>query len=273
MKKLILSFLTLTTLAFVANAGTTGGSNLVIAEQSDTTIFCDEATPIYVSLLNYNGPITVTWKFNGVEDTTYTQPQGDLYVGYQPTQEGVYTCEIFDDFGGSVVSAPIVTIRSNIYDLFILENNDVLSLSETPDSIPYMQTVINWYIDGESFASGATATVQGPGSYTATVYYAYKASLCPAITEPFIATGIENNAVANSISLFPNPATNMVTISTPHSIANISVYDVAGKLVMGQNNTQANNISLDIATLSNGFYTVQMLTAKGEMVTKKLIKQ
>lgn len=271
MKNFLLSLLTLT--AFAANAGTTGAPNLVITEQSDTTIFCNEGTAIYVTLQNFNGPIIVTWKLDDVADTSYFLEQGNTFISYQPTQEGVYTCEIIDDFGGSVVSAPIVAIRSNIYDLFIVEDNDVLTLSETPDSIPYMACTVNWYKDGEIFASGATAAVQGPGSYTATLTYYYKGALCPTTTPAFIATGVADNIVANSISLFPNPATNMVTISTPQSIANINIYDVAGKLVMGQNNTQANNINMDIATLSNGFYTVQLYTTQDSVITKKLIKQ
>lgn len=271
MKNFLLSLLTLT--AFAANAGTTGAPNLVIVEQSDTTIFCDEGTRIYVALQNFNGPITVSWKFNDVVDTTYTQEQGNTYISYQPTQEGVYTCEIFDDFGGSVLSAPIVTIRSNIYDLFIVENDDVLSLSETPDSIPYMQIVINWYKDGEQIGSGPTVNVQGLGNYTAALYYAYKGALCQVTTEPFIATSVEDIAVANSISLFPNPANNVVTISAPQNITKINIYDVAGKLVMGNSFAQAGNITLNIDALTNGIYILQLHTVKGNVVSKKLIKQ
>jgi hypothetical protein len=58
----------------------------------------------------------------------------------------------------------------------------------------------------------------------------------------------------NNFKLFPNPAQNQINISSDENIEQISVYDVAGKLMMSRN-IQNNGATLDIAHLAKGMYT------------------
>lgn len=241
----------------------------IVSSVTDTVYYCDGVFNPYLITMGINAEYTVMHKQNGVVVSSGSGPAS--FFSFTPTEGGQSTVDITNGYGTSTVT--IAVLPSNLNQLAIVEANGVLSLNELPTQITGSYYYIDWYKDGQFVATGTSIPVSGPGSYTAYIYYQGDTTFCTRTTDAFIVTGIGANTVANSISLFPNPATNMVTINTPHTIANISVYDVAGKLVMGQNNTQANNINLDIATLSNGFYTVQLYTTQGSVVTKKLIKQ
>jgi aldose sugar dehydrogenase len=66
--------------------------------------------------------------------------------------------------------------------------------------------------------------------------------------------------VANfNVKIFPNPATNNLTISNLDKssiIDNIIIYDVLGKIILSLDNVDTNNIN--IATLANGFYNIKI---------------
>jgi len=85
-----------------------------------------------------------------------------------------------------------------------------------------------------------------------------------------LATGIlEINE--SSLSMFPNPVTNELTINNTSKNATISIYDLTGKLLIRRVAKSATEI-IDVSGLANGAYTVKIIDNK---VTKtgKLIKQ
>jgi hypothetical protein len=72
-------------------------------------------------------------------------------------------------------------------------------------------------------------------------------------------------------SLYPNPVTQSITISTPHAVqATIDVYTVSGRLVLSTEKILP--AELDLNSLSSGTYILKMKTAEG-ITTKKVIKQ
>lgn len=74
----------------------------------------------------------------------------------------------------------------------------------------------------------------------------------------------------NSISVFPNPATNLITITNlaDHKIVSVAVIDLLGKTVLNKNETNR----VDISGLENGTYLVKIQTDNGTVV-KKVIKK
>lgn len=79
--------------------------------------------------------------------------------------------------------------------------------------------------------------------------------------------GVNDNALA-AFSLYPNPASGIVTIESPvHGDKAVAVYDMLGKQVL---NTVVSGNTLNISTLQTGVYMVSV-TQKGTAVTKKLI--
>lgn len=78
----------------------------------------------------------------------------------------------------------------------------------------------------------------------------------------------------NSIGIYPNPATDLITISTlvNTGFEAVSIYDIRGRQVYSNNFDGIQETSINIATLEQGVYLVRVTTAAGT-TTKQLIKR
>jgi hypothetical protein len=74
---------------------------------------------------------------------------------------------------------------------------------------------------------------------------------------------------SNMISLYPNPAQEVLNISSSNSITNIEVYDLLGKKVATNNNTK----NVNVAALGKGAYIVKVVHENGSVVAKQFIKE
>jgi acetyl esterase/lipase len=87
-------------------------------------------------------------------------------------------------------------------------------------------------------------------------------------------TGIEQiNILQNSISVYPNPAGEIVYVelkNIPEQMEGIKVYDVMGNLVKEIQNVKTTSIVLNRAELDPGMYVLKIKAGKGE-VQKKLV--
>lgn len=101
------------------------------------------------------------------------------------------------------------------------------------------------------------------------------------LTETFLGAyeGPELLAVADfnqqSITMYPNPASNVVTIKSTHFVGSeisISVYDQLGQLIIPSQkiNIETNEANLSIETLSTGMYFVKVIN-NNKSITKKLL--
>lgn len=73
----------------------------------------------------------------------------------------------------------------------------------------------------------------------------------------------------NNIKIFPNPATDIVTIKTDELIKNIRIYSSVGQLVM---NKKCIDNQLNIFELEKGIYYLRIELENGETVLRKLMK-
>jgi hypothetical protein len=74
----------------------------------------------------------------------------------------------------------------------------------------------------------------------------------------------------NEIAIYPNPVKEIINFKSPNNISKIEIYDLSGKLLLSKSTENIDN--LDIHNLSNAIYIVKIYS-KGEIVTKKIIKQ
>lgn len=90
-----------------------------------------------------------------------------------------------------------------------------------------------------------------------------------------LCTGIQNLATDENINLFPNPATDYITIQSELFLqgrAYVSVYDITGKqLYLSYQQLANNEISVDINTLDSGCYWLQ-LTLNGKRAGRRFVK-
>ena len=79
---------------------------------------------------------------------------------------------------------------------------------------------------------------------------------------------IQNNE--NQVLLYPNPASDVLTVSTKTTLNEIAIYDISGKLVLNKSKLTTNTETISLNKLSGGMYLVTIKTDKG-IQTKKLI--
>lgn len=83
-------------------------------------------------------------------------------------------------------------------------------------------------------------------------------------------TGVNENTTnvtAAQLSVYPNPATDVLNISLSNgtSIETVNIYNVSGKLV---NTAKVIANQINISDLSNGVYFIEVLTENGKLTTK-----
>jgi len=78
-----------------------------------------------------------------------------------------------------------------------------------------------------------------------------------------------NDNIASNFKVYPNPASDFVTIETNNvEISAVKIYDILGKNVLKQN--ELTNNRLDVSNLRNGIYFLK-IESNGNSITKKLI--
>ena len=90
-----------------------------------------------------------------------------------------------------------------------------------------------------------------------------------------IATTINNNVTTyNSLAPYPNPAANMLTVPVRKGVTGkviIEIFDLAGKLVISENQTIGNEpLKVNVASISNGAYVFSLTFADGSKDTFKV---
>jgi uncharacterized protein (TIGR02145 family) len=87
-----------------------------------------------------------------------------------------------------------------------------------------------------------------------------------------VETGLKEDDPGNSIRIYPNPATSMITVENP-SVQNTDfiIYDLVGKPVLQKKLTKNKTVE-DISSFPSGVYFIIINTEKG-FVSQKLIKK
>ncbi|MEC3877916.1 M12 family metallo-peptidase [Chryseobacterium salviniae] len=80
------------------------------------------------------------------------------------------------------------------------------------------------------------------------------------------------NTKDNSVSIYPNPARNSITIASKENLKSYKIYDEAGRLIKSESALKGSRLDVNISYMQTGNYVVTVETEK-QKVTKKLIKQ
>lgn len=82
-----------------------------------------------------------------------------------------------------------------------------------------------------------------------------------------------NEQLAGSINLYPNPASNMVALSSNNAMRNITLYDMTGRFITSYAVGNQPVFSFDASALSNGMYIAQIETTTGGIARKLFTKE
>jgi hypothetical protein len=109
----------------------------------------------------------------------------------------------------------------------------------------------------------------------AEIYFDYNpAIITNTFTTEFVQALSTTTFEANSISLYPNPSNDTITITNNNSVEKISkvaIYDISGKIIYSLNNSVDSTIKIDVSHFSKGIYLVELLSENNAKVTKKLL--
>jgi hypothetical protein len=81
--------------------------------------------------------------------------------------------------------------------------------------------------------------------------------------------GVEEINLEEDLSIFPNPADNLLTFSTKNTIQSIKIIDSFGKEIIYSKNPEK---SIDVSSLAVGLYYIQ-LESNDKVLCKKFVKQ
>ena len=79
--------------------------------------------------------------------------------------------------------------------------------------------------------------------------------------------GINSPIQSNDMLIYPNPTSSILNIKANHSIEEVRILDLSGKVILKSRNT-----AIDVSKLSNGVYLMTIEAANDQTTTKRFIK-
>ena len=148
-----------------------------------------------------------------------------------------------------------------------------LSTSSLSILKPYSANTLNtWTKDSVDFVATTTETryfaISGTGSVTASTQMNCRFDDINIAKLP--AAGIKTLVNNADLSMYPNPTTGLLNITTAAAKATVEIYNMMGQNVATKEITNGNN-TIDISNLSNGVYSIQ-ITQNNTVTVGKVIK-
>ncbi len=206
----------------------------------------------------------------------YTHLSTDLIRGQS------YTATIIPQAAGTVGSA----YTDDEIAIYIDWNNDE-SFTGTGERVAYVKVATGWS-NQFTFTVPMNATLGKLRMRCRISYQPDEGGISPCgttadgevedysvvVKNPTSTTGIEEHELFSAVQLFPNPATDQLTIDfnqSEHNIEVVQIKDVTGKTILELKNDDSKLIQVDITSLSNGLYQV-VLQANDIQITRRFIK-
>lgn len=147
---------------------------------------------------------------------------------------------------------------------------DITNGTDTTEMVIYPSTGISTNIPAEFDVIGLGRQFDAGGG-TPTRYTRFY-QIAPRRQTDITPVGI-NEINTGVLAIYPNPATNVVFVELERNVAaqSVKVYDFTGRMVMEQS-ANGTSVKMDISSLTNGMYLIQVVTAKGTS-THKVVKQ
>ena len=220
------------------------------------------------------------WTTVDLNDPVMINPFKKLWIGYKVTQPTPATHPAGNDEGPALDGGDMISFDGVSFDVLhelapsidanwnIKANvafGGTYNVYHHIDSDPY--ELLEGSISGETFVHNFAAGNWGYYYYKVTAVIDGEESVD--FAEEFAPVAVSEN-IASVTSIYPNPATDRIQITSEMNIENVKMFDVAGRMVSDMN-VAGNNVTLDVANL-NGVYMIQVTTESGVMNAKVVVK-
>ena len=201
--------------------------------------------------------------------STYTYSSGSAVVS--PTTNVNYTitgtsAEGCVGAGNTICSVQVYALPN----IVAATNNTLLCSGQTATISATGANTYTWSTtnNGNNIAVSPTVTT----SYSVSGTDANGCSNSSTITQSVsLCTGITQLVNESSVSVFPNPFTDVITIKNTFKNSTIVIVDVLGKVVF-EKQIVSSETSIDLSELKTGFYQL-MVNGESNSYTQKIIKQ
>ena len=223
------------------------------------------------TLFQLNGKVaSVSTPFNPIQtyttsDATYKTYDFDLSTWDSGSQ--------FPELNFGVKNTWIATATYVIGDIVISGNTyckNTSGANSVSPAVPQTDTA-NWALcDATGAVAPAVGAILGGAlniNPLANSVYVDSMVFDNVVPSALVTTEFENTT--NTISLYPNPAHEVLNISSTNSITRIEVYDMQGRNVAS--NYNASNVNVE--GLVKGVYIVKVMQENGSVVAKQFIKK
>ena len=237
----------------------TAGINPVIVYTTSPSFCIGNYIVLNINTGTATGTIFYQWSLNGV---AIPGAAADNFAANAP---GIYTCNVSISGGSGTCTAttatPVTVVVNPIPTPVISASGLTLHTGIYSD--------YQWFVNTTAItgANSVTYTPHTPGSYRVEVT---DANGCVGFSGAFLVDNVGVAAVnKQDISLYPNPATNMLHIQSPAAVRAV-ISSVEGKTILDQTNAK----EIDLSNFSSGLYIISIYDENNtRILVDKLVKE
>ncbi len=176
-----------------------------------------------------------------------------------------------------VVKDVIDVAKYDLETLQLLSNSHPMVTKITGNKVEFIYEGIQLAAGGHGHVvfkikTKSTLAVGSSVSNQADIFFDYN---FPVVTDPAVTTfqvlGVEDFEIDDSITIFPNPATDFATVKASTAIQSVTLFDVQGRSLMTQL-SMGFQVKLDTTAYPKGVYLIKVETLRGSRTEKLILK-
>ena len=184
--------------------------------------------------------------------------------------------EFVQDFQSNRESPLNIALDENVTYNFTAQTPTRIIYCQADDQVPYQNAIIaDEQLNANGSANVSSIDVLSTGNHGTCLIPAVEESIRFINQFLVISSNEELDPINGQINVFPNPASNLLSIEIEDRDLNLQkmrIFSVEGALVATWFDLTGQNAQLDISSLVNGLYAIEITTEKGT-IWRKVLKQ
>ncbi len=90
-------------------------------------------------------------------------------------------------------------------------------------------------------------------------------------TAVFMLPSLVEDVIMDKFSIYPNPATNLINVSSDVTIEQIEIFDIKGSLIFSKS-YQQKRTSINVSNFAKGVYSVKIVSKENSSVQQLIIE-